>query len=460
MEDREPCYLCIDLKSYYASVECVQRGLDPLTANLVVADESRSDKTICLAVTPSLKAMGIPGRPRLFEVKQRLKEIHRRTGKEVPLVIAPPQMAKYLDISAKIYGIYLEYLAPEDIHAYSVDEVFMDISRYRQLYPLSPRQLAGTMIRDVLSQTGITATAGIGCNLYLAKVAMDIVAKHCPPDQNGVRIAQLNEQSYRETLWEHEPLTDFWMIGPGTSQRLLKMGVHTMGDLAKLSLQNQQVLFRIFGVDAEILIDHAWGLEPCGMEQIKSYRPAAKSITSGQVLPRGYSFPEGCLIVREMAEQVALELVEKGFVAQGVTLYVGYEALGKESASCHVAVKQNHFGKTVPVSVHGTAKLPAPTAAISQITKAAVTLYRSHVDPQLQVRRLHVCAIRLLPEDQAMDQLDLFSQHHQEERERGLMKAMLAMHRKYGKNALIKGQDLLEGATTIERNGQIGGHRA
>lgn len=453
-------YACIDLKSYYASVECVDRGLDPLTTNLVVADESRSDGTICLAVSPSLKALGVPGRPRLFEVKQKLQEIENRTGKKVAYITAMPRMARYLEVSATIYAIYLKYLAAHDIHIYSIDEAFMELTPYLHLYGKSAHELVVSIIRDVLWNTGITATGGIGTNLYLAKIAMDITAKHLPADKDGVRVAELDEMSFREKLWTHEPLTDFWQIGPGIASHLARMGIHTMGDLARLSLQNEEIFFREFGVDAEILIDHAWGIETCGMEQIKAYKPATKSLANGQVLPRAYTWGEGRLAVKEMTEQVVLGLVEQGYVAEGVTLYVGYQILSRESASAyHGPLKVNYYGRKVPPSVHGTGKLGAPTASLSRITQAVLQLYDRLVDKELQVRRMSIAAIRLCRKEEVAPQLSFYADQQDDGRETALLEATIGLHRRYGKNALVKGMDLLEAGTTRERNNQIGGHR-
>lgn len=456
MEDRRYC--CIDLKSYYASVECVDRGLDPLATNLVVADESRSDGTICLAVSPSLKALGVPGRPRLFEVKQKLAEIERRTGHKVEYITAMPRMARYLEVSSEIYGIYLKYLAAQDIHVYSIDEAFMDLTPYLTLYGMTAHELVTTMIRDVLATQGITATGGIGTNLYLAKIAMDITAKKMPADKDGVRVAELNEQSFREKLWCHQPLTDFWQIGPGIMAHLAKLGVHTMGDLALLSTTAEDVLFRHFGVDAEILIDHAWGIETCGMAEIKQYKPATKSLASGQVLPRAYSWEEGRLAVKEMVEQVVLGLVEQGFVAEGVTLYVGYQILGRDSDYAG-PTKLNHYGRRVPPSVHCTGKLGTPTASLRLISQAVLRLYDRLVDRNLQVRRMSIAAIRLQPEAEVPAQLGLYEDDTQAQRETSLLKASIGLHKRFGKNSLIRGIDLMEAGTTRERNEQIGGHR-
>lgn len=460
MATQKKQFACIDLKSYYASVECVDRGLDPLTTNLVVADESRSDGTICLAVSPSLKALGVPSRPRLFEVKQRLAEIKALTGQTVPYITAMPRMARYLEVSSEIYGIYLKYLSPSDIHVYSVDECFMDLTPYLHLYNKTAHELVTTMIRDVLATQGITATGGIGTNLYLAKIAMDITAKKLPADKDGVRVAELDEQSFREKLWTHEPLTDFWQIGPGITAHLGRMGIHTMGDLARLSLQNEEIFFREFGVDAEILIDHAWGMESCGMAEIKKYKPATKSLANGQVLPRAYTWGEGRLAVKEMTEQVVLGLVEQGYVAEGVTLYVGYQILSKESlSSYHGPVKVNYYGRKVPPSVHGTGKLGRPTASLSRITEAVLKLYDKLVDRELEVRRMSIAAIRLSPASEVPPQLSLFASQQDDERETALMKASIGLHKRFGKNTLVRGMDLFEAGTTIERNNQIGGHR-
>ena len=460
MGEKPRQYACIDLKSYYASVECVDRGLDPLTANLVVADESRSDGTICLAVSTSLKALGVPGRPRLFEVKERLAQIKALTGKTVEYITAMPRMARYLEVSSQIYGIYLKYLAAQDIHVYSIDEAFMDLTPYRSFYNMTAHDLVTTMIRDVLRSAGITATGGIGTNLYLAKIAMDITAKKMPADKDGVRVAELDEFSFREKLWDHQPLTDFWQIGPGIAARLARMGIHTMGDLARLSLENEEVFFREFGVDAEILIDHAWGIESCGMEQIKAYKPSTKSLANGQVLPRAYSWEEGRLAVKEMTEQVVLGLVEQGYVAEGVTLYVGYQILSRESASAyHGPIKVNYYGRKVPPSVHGTGKLGAPTASLSRITQAVLQLYERLVDKKLPVRRMSIAAIRLSPAEEVPPQLSLYPEQQNDQRETSLLRTAVGLHKRFGKNSLVRGMDFLDAGTTRERNEQIGGHR-
>lgn len=460
MGEKPRQYACIDLKSYYASVECVDRGLDPLTANLVVADESRSDGTICLAVSPSLKALGVPGRPRLFEVKERLAQIKALTGKTVEYITAMPRMARYLEVSSQIYGIYLKYLAAQDIHVYSIDEAFMDLTPYRSFYNMTAHDLVTTMIRDVLRSAGITATGGIGTNLYLAKIAMDITAKKMPADKDGVRVAELDEFSFREKLWDHQPLTDFWQIGPGIAAHLGRMGIHTMGDLARLSLENEEVFFREFGVDAEILIDHAWGLESCGMAEIKKYKPSTKSLANGQVLPRAYTWEEGRLAVKEMTEQVVLGLVEQGYVAEGVTLYVGYQILSRDRLSAyHGPVKVNYYGRKVPASVHGTGKLGAPTASLSRITQGVLQLYDRLVDRELEVRRMSIAAIRLSPAEEVPPQLSLYPEQQNDQRETSLLRTAVGLHKRFGKNSLVRGMDFLDAGTTRERNEQIGGHR-
>ena len=378
----------------------------------------------------------------------------------MPYITAMPRMARYLEVSSQIYCIYLKYLSPSDTHVYSIDESFMDLTPYLNLYGMTAHKLVTTMIRDVLRETGITATGGVGTNLYLAKIAMDITAKKLPADKDGVRVAELDEQSFREKLWTHEPLTDFWQIGPGIAAHLGRMGIHTMGDLARLSLQNEEIFFREFGIDAEILIDHAWGIETCGMAEIKAYKPATKSLANGQVLPRAYSWEEGRLAVKEMTEQVVLGLVEQGFVAEGVTLYVGYQILSKEGlSSYHGPIKVNYYGRKVPPSVHGTGKLDGPTASLSRITEAVLKLYDKLVDKELEVRRMSIAAIRLSPKEEVPPQMSLFSSWKNDARETALLKAAISLHKRFGKNSLVKGMDLLEAGTTRERNDQIGGHR-
>ena len=458
-------YIAIDLKSYYASVECVERGLDPLTTNLVVADNTRTDKTICLAVSPSLKAKGVPGRPRLFEVKQILLDHKMRTGEEVRYITAMPRMAKYIEVSAKIYSIYLNYVSPQDIHVYSIDEVFIDARPYLKLYRMSAHELALTMVRDVLSQTGITATAGIGTNLYLAKIAMDIVAKKMPADADGVRIAELDEISYRKQLWDHLPLSDFWQVGSGTVRRLASAGLMTMGDIARCSLgspsdfYNENELYRLFGVNAELLIDHAWGLEPCTMADIKGYTTSSKSLGIGQVLPRNYSCAEARIIVREMLEQLVYDLVDKELLTDAIVLHIGYDH-SNVRGGYRGQTKVDHYGRAYPRSAHGTAGLGALTSSLSAITDAVMCLFDRIVDSRLAIRRVNVAAIRVAREAETAPQLDLFTDLREKEQELHLQKAIIGLQKRYGKNVILKGHDFLTGATTRERNGQIGGHRA
>ena len=453
-------YSAIDLKSFYASVECVDRGLDPLTANLLVADVTRSDATICLAVTPSLKALGVPARPRLFEAKQKIAEAQARLKRKIDYIIAPPRMARYLEVSAEIYGVYLKYIAPTDIHVYSVDEVFIDTSHYLKHLDMTTHELTIALIRDVLHTTGITATAGVGPNLYLAKVAMDIVAKRKQADRDGVRIAELDEQSYKELLWDHLPLTDFWQIGHGTEARLARLGVRTMGELAQMSVFDQKALYRIFGIDAEILIDHAFGMESCTMEDIKRYRPSSKSLSSGQVLAHPTPFSVCRIIIAEMAEQLALEMVEKELTAEAMVLHVSYDRENCAKGRYAGMVKLDYLGRMVPVSAHGTASFGGPSNTTSQIVGAVLKLFDKIVNRSLTARALNLAAIKVAREEACPLQYDLFSDYLKRERERALQRSMIAMHRKYGKNAILRGHDLLEGATLMERNAQIGGHRA
>ena len=491
--DTQRAYLAIDLKSFYASVECVDRGLDPLTTNLVVADASRTEKTICLAVSPSLKAHHIPGRARLFEVVQRTNEVNaqrlrdavrlRRAVKRedgrfdflassadaarlqadpslrLDYITAPPRMARYLEVSTQIYKIYLKYVAPEDIHPYSIDEVFIDVTGYLPLYKMTAHQLAVKMVREVLAETGITATAGIGTNLYLAKLAMDIVAKHIPPDRDGVRIAQLDEESFRYFLWDHRPMTDFWMTGPGTVKKLEAHGIYTMGELARLSLQNEDWLYDTFGVDAEILIDHAWGYEPCGMAQIKSYKASTSSITEGQVLDCPYPNEKAKLIVREMAELLMFRLTEKKLVTDSLTLEVGYDRENVDTGSYRGVTQTDRYGRTLPKAAHGTVRLDTPTNLGSQIVEQSVRLFERITDPALTVRRINLAANRVQPDDGVV-QVDLFTDAKKLEKEKKLQQAMLGIKNKYGKNAVLKASSYEEGATMRQRNGQIGGHKA
>ena len=499
----ERCYAAIDLKSFYASVECVDKGYDPMNTNLVVADRSRTDKTICLAVSPSLKARGVSGRPRLFEVVaqagkineiRRYKAPYRRfRGKsyidselnedpslELDYIVAVPRMALYVKYSTMIYRIYLKYVAPEDIHVYSIDEVFIDLTNYLATYKLSPHDLVMKIVRDVLDSTGITATAGIGTNLFLAKVAMDIVAKHMPADRDGVRIAELNEASYRRILWGHTPITDFWRIGRGYASKLASRGIYTMGDVARASLSEfgEKMLYRLFGVNAELLIDHAWGWEPCTIAEIKSYRPESSSLSSGQVLQQATDNDVAKLITWEMADMLSLDLVEKKLVTDQIVLHIGYdiENLMGENVRYSGEIKTDHYGRQVPVHAHGTINLREPTASSKVIDEAVKELFERITDPELTIRRINVTANNVVPEEMYSDredylQLDLFSDNEEQcrreekrrrtlERERSLQQAMLTIKHKYGKNAILKGANYQEGATARSRNRQIGGHRA
>lgn len=455
---QEHVYVAIDLKSFYASVECIERGLNPLSTNLVVADPSRTEKTICLAVSPSLKAYGIPGRARLFEVQQKLKEVKQRTGKEVEYIIAPPQMARYIEVSADIYATYLKYISPEDIHVYSIDECFMDVTDYLNLYQMSAKELAVKMIHDVYRETGITATAGIGTNLYLSKIAMDIVAKHVEADANGVRIAELDEITYRRLLWDHKPITDFWRIGGGIAKRLENNGLFTMGDIARTSLYNEDQLYRMLGIDAELLIDHAWGYEPCGMEEIKSYKPSTNSISSGQVLQYPYDFEKARIIVQEMTDLLVLDLVDKGLVTDSLTLSIGYDRSNVDEGNYKGEVKVDRYGREVPKSAHGTANLGTTSSSTKKILTAVTELYDKISSKELMVRRVTISANNLIEE--RYEQFDLFIDPAEQAKERKMQEAMLSIKKKFGKNAILKGISLEEGATTKDRNNQIGGHRA
>ena len=500
-------YLAIDLKSFYASVECMERGLDPMATNLVVADKSRTEKTICLAVSPSLKAYGVSGRARLFEVVQRVEQVNRERRQKAPgrklttsswddtqvqarpdvaldYLVAPPRMALYMEYSSRIYQVYLKYVAPEDIHVYSIDEVFIDATAYLKTYNLTPKELAVQMILDVQRTVGITAAAGIGINLYLAKVAMDITAKHIPADENGVRIAELDEMSYRRTLWSHRPLTDFWRVGPGYAKKLEAHGMYTMGDVARCSLgkpgalRNEDLLYKLFGVNAELLIDHAWGWEPCTIAAIKAYKPESNSIGSGQVLQCAYPFEKARIVLREMADQLALDLVEKNLVTKQLVLTVGYdrESLERPEIGYTGEVTTDRYGRSVPKHAHGTENLERYTSSSKRLVDAATALYERVVNPQLLVRRMYLTATHVLdaqdaPDPTALEQLDLFTDYQaveqaraQEdaelEREHQRQKAVLEIKKKFGKNAILKGISFTEGATARERNGQIGGHRA
>ena len=502
-------YIAIDLKSFYASVECNERGLDPLTTNLVVADAERTEKTICLAVSPSLKAYGIPGRARLFEVAQRVGEVNaERLGKihrhkflgsscfsdelkehpefSVSYVTAKPRMALYMDYSTRIYNIYLRYIAPEDMHVYSIDEVFMDVTHYLKTYHMTARELAEKMIAEVMDETGITATGGIGTNLYLCKVAMDIMAKHVEPNERGVRIAELDEMSYRRFLWNHRPLTDFWRVGPGYRKKLEEAGLYTMGDIARCSVggvrdyYNEELLYRMFGVNAELLIDHAWGYEPVTMEEIKAYKPETNSIGSGQVLHCPYDYEHTEIIVREMTDVLVLGLVEKGLVTDQLVLDIGYDIENisnpERRKKYHGEVKKDRYGRLVPKHAHGTVNLPLKTSSTSQILDAVLKLYGQITDRNLLIRRVYLTANHIVDEKTAerkpaFEQMDLFTDYEALEKkekeqeakrakERKLQEAMLSVKKKYGKNAVLKGTSLQEGATTIDRNRQIGGHQA
>lgn len=501
-------YIAIDLKSFYASVECKERNRDPLTTNLVVADESRTEKTICLAVSPSLKSYGIPGRARLFEVIQTINKVNQErkwnapnktlTGKSddneivkqnsllaVDYLIAPPQMALYVEYSTKIYRTYLKYIAPEDIHTYSIDEVFMDVTNYLSTYEMTARELAMTMIQDVLRTTGITATAGIGTNMYLCKVAMDIVAKHIEPDKDGVRIATLDEMSYRKLLWNHRPLADFWRVGKGYEKKLEENGLYTMGDIARCSIgkandyYNEELLYKLFGINAELLIDHAWGYEPCTMEHIKAYKPSTNSVSSGQVLQCPYDFEKAKLVTKEMADSMVLDLVDKGLVTDQIVLTIGYDienlADQKRRANYTGSITTDRYGRKVPKHAHGTQNLKKKTSSTHIIVSSVMELYDRIIDKNLLIRRITLNANKLVPEnsieEENYEQLDIFTDYNllakkkAEEKsalqqEKNMQKAILTIKKKYGKNAILKGMNLMEGATARDRNEQIGGHKA
>ena len=433
----------------------MERGLDPLTARLVVADASRTDKTICLAVSPALKAFGIPGRPRLFEVKQQIERLRREDPSlELDFITATPRMSKYLEVSGKVYGVYLRFIAPEDIHVYSIDEVFIDATQYLRMYSVDAHTLAMRLIREVLKETGVTATAGIGPNLYLCKVAMDIEAKHQKADKDGVRIAELTEMSYREKYWTHRPLTDFWRIGHGTEARLASAGMYTLGDVARMSLRNEEVLYKLFGINAELLIDHAWGWEPCTMADIKAYRPSASSLSSGQVLMEPYSFEKARTIVREMTDLLSLDLVDKRLVTTQLVLHVGYEA-GEGKGP----IVKDWYGRPTPKPAHGSVNLPFATSATSILLRSMMELYDRIVNRSLFVRRVYVVASQVKREEEIDGvQLSLFDEKTDTSRERKQQEAILEIRRKFGKNAILKGMNFEEGATTRERNRQIGGH--
>jgi DNA polymerase V len=502
-------YIAIDLKSFYASVECVDRELDPLTTNLVVADASRTEKTICLAVSPSLKSYGVPGRPRLFEVVQKVERINKDRENNAPnktlegksyndvelksnptlaldYIAAPPRMALYLEYSTKIYNIYLKYVAHEDMHVYSIDEVFLDVTAYLNTYKMTPRQLASTIIKDIVETTGITATAGIGTNLYLCKIAMDIVAKHTEPDENGVRIAELDEMSYRRQLWEHRPLTDFWRVGRGYARKLEANGMYTMGDVARCSIgdendyYNEDLLYKLFGINAELLIDHAWGWEPCTIKEIKAYKPSENSISSGQVLQCPYDYDKARLVVREMTDLLVLDLVDKGLVTDQMVLTIGYDVENLTDPTRRKLYKgqvtTDHYGRQIPKHAHGSINLEKQTSSTHLIMDAVTELFDRIADKNLLVRRITVVANHVVDEknvkkEEKYVQLDLFTDYEAQrkqqlleeealEREKKIQQAMLSIKKKYGKNAILKGMNLEEGATAKSRNSQIGGHKA
>ena len=493
MKEKTRTYIAIDLKSFYASAECAKIGVNPLKTNLVVADESRTDKTICLAVSPSIKSFGISGRPRLYEVKREIArmnrerekaygkplrgksvdfdELMRDPSKEIDFMIAAPHMEEYMRTSSKIYSIYLKYAAKEDIHVYSVDEVFIDATEYLHAYDNDPHKMTMTMVRDVLENTGITATAGIGTNLYLAKVAMDIVAKHMEPDQDGVRVAALDEMSYRRQLWAHTPITDFWRVGRGYSERLAKHGMYTMGDIARCSEDYEEILYKEFGVNAELLIDHAWGYESCTMKDIKAYRPSSNSLGSGQVLPEPYSYEKAKLIVKEMIDQLAMDLVERGWVSSRFDLSIHYDITSESSAD---TVVSDYYGRKVPKPAHGVIKLKHPSSSSSVLVREAERLYERIVNPGFFVRRIFVTAMDVTRDEPltepVYEQFDLFHDPEQEIKEqketekerlkeRDAQEAILKIQKRFGKNKVVRGMNLEEGARAMERNNQIGGHR-
>lgn len=504
MSEQRRIYMAIDLKSYYASVECMDRGLDPLTTNLVVADESKTEKTICLAVTPSLKKYGIAGRARLFEVIQKVKEVNYERKRKAPghcftgesyddeelmknpnlaltFIAAPPRMSYYLKYSTKIYEIYLKYVSEEDIHVYSIDEVFIDVTSYLKTFHVTPSMLAKQIMKDIYTTTGLTTTAGIGTNLYLCKVAMDIVAKHIKPDEDGVRIAQLDEQRYRKLLWKHQPITDFWRIGKGYAKKLAQVGLYTMGDIAKCSVgdsqdyYNEDLLYGLFGVNAELLIDHAWGYESCTMADIKQYKPEHRSIGAGQVLSCAYKFDKARLIVKEMLDLLALDLVDKKLVTDQIVLTIGYD-IDNVKGNYTGDISEDRYGRKIPKHAHGTAKLGRQTSSSKLIIDAVMKLYDRIVNPNLTIRRINISANHVVDESSVKgidtkEQLDLFvdyealeKQRQQEdadlEKEKKLQQATLRIKKKYGKNAVLKGMNFEDGAKTIERNGIIGGHKA
>lgn len=494
-------YIAIDLKSFYASVECIERGLDPMTTNLVVADGSRTEKTICLAVSPSLKSYGVPGRPRLFEVVAKVREANAARRWSAPgrrligatydhrilledprlavdYIVAQPRMALYIDYSTRIYQVYLKYFSPDDIHVYSIDEVFIDATHYLKTYKKTARELAEVVIKDVLNSTGITATVGIGTNMYLCKVAMDIVAKRMKPDEHGARIAELDEMSYRRILWEHRPLTDFWRVGRGYTKKLESHGIYTMGDVALTSVKNEDLLYKLFGINAELLIDHAWGYEPCTIADIKAYKPMSKSLNSGQVLHCPYDAEGGRLIVREMCDLLVLDMVDKGVATNQLTLTIGYDAdsLKNPSRPYLGEVTVDYYGRAIPKHAHGSVNFPLHTSSTEEIMEGVLKLYDRIINPNLLIRRVNISANNLIRESERCDdieneQMDLFTDYDKKDREKKAKKArydrekskqnaLIAIKKKYGGNAVLRGMNLTEGATTIDRNKQIGGHKA
>ncbi len=456
--ESERTYIAIDLKSFYASVECRERGLDPLTAKLVVADKSRTDKTICLAVSPALKAYGLSGRCRLFEVERKVREVKRQRGEDLEYIAAVPRMALYIKYSARIYAVYLRHFAPEDIHVYSIDEVFIDATSYLKLYKIGARELAVKVIRDILSETGITATAGIGPNLYLCKIAMDIVAKHVGADKDGVRVAELDQMEYRKKLWDHKPLTDFWRIGNGTARRLEKYFVRTMGDVARLSLKNSRLLYDEFGIDAEILIDHAWGYEPVGMKEIKGYKSAAKSLGSGQVLHCPYDFEKAKIVVREMADSLAMSLYEKKLATSSVALDCFYDVKSLSLDSFDGEIVRDYYGRLAPKPAHGTIAVGQDTNSAKAIIDGFMALFERIGNKNYLYRKISVCAVDVIPLEKR--EATLFDGSKEAEREESLQRARIGIVKKFGKNAILKCSSYEEGATMKERNLQIGGHRA
>ena len=495
----ERTYACIDLKSFYASVECRERGLDPMKTNLVVADNSRTEKTICLAVSPALKSFKIPGRARLFEVVQKVKmvnyerrsKVRKFTGKsfdideinnnptlELDYIVATPRMSLYIEYSTKIYNTYLKFIAPEDIYVYSIDEVFCDVTDYLRSYKMTPEELVTKMIHEVYKNTGITATAGIGTNLFLAKVAMDIVAKHVDADEHGVRIASLNEREYREKLWGHKPLTDFWRVGKGYAKKLESKGLYTMGDICRCSIENEDLLYKMFGVNAELLIDHAWGVEPCTMKDIKSYKPSINSLGSGQVLHEAYDYQKTKLIVKEMIDLLTLDLVSKKKVSEGLVLTIGYDIDNLTNPKIMDVydgeITTDFYGRSVPKHAHGTIKFDYQTSSSEVIKNKTLELFERIIDKRLLVRRINMAFLGVVDKEKATNtriikQVDLFSMDDKElledksekqEDESKIQNVMLEIKKKYGKNAILKGMNLEDGGTTIERNNQIGGHKA